>query len=96
MLLEEGFSLLLGAVALGAIHGVEPGHGWPVAASYALDQTNKWLYGFVASFIIGVGHLISSIAMVGVFFTRSLTSVSPRSTSHSRFSIVSISVAQSV
>lgn len=60
--------LLVGAVALGAIHGIEPGHGWPVAASYALDQTNKWLYGFAASFILGVGHLISSIAMVAVFF----------------------------
>lgn len=59
---------MLGAVALGAVHGVEPGHGWPVAASYALDQTNKWLYGFAASFILGVGHLISSIAMVGAFF----------------------------
>jgi hypothetical protein len=64
----DAFGLLLGAVALGVIHGVEPGHGWPVAASYALDQTNKWLYGFAASFILGVGHLISSIAMVGVFF----------------------------
>jgi nickel/cobalt exporter len=60
--------LLIGAVALGAVHGIEPGHGWPVAATYALDQTNKWLYGFAASFIIGVGHLISSLAMVAVFF----------------------------
>ncbi|SFS99794.1 hypothetical protein [Halostagnicola kamekurae] len=64
----DSFGLLLGAVALGAVHGIEPGHGWPVAASYALDQTNKWVYGFAASFIIGVGHLVSSIAMVGVFF----------------------------
>jgi nickel/cobalt exporter len=68
MVLGDAFGLLLGAVALGAIHGVEPGHGWPVAASYALDQTNKWLYGLAASLILGVGHLISSIAMVGVFF----------------------------
>ncbi|WP_312908311.1 hypothetical protein [Natronosalvus caseinilyticus] len=60
--------LFLGAVVLGAIHGIEPGHGWPVAASYALDQTNKWVYGFAASFILGVGHLVSSIAMVGAFF----------------------------
>ena len=60
--------LLVGAVVLGAIHGVEPGHGWPVAASYALGQTNKWVYGFAASLILGVGHLISSIAMVGAFF----------------------------
>jgi nickel/cobalt transporter (NicO) family protein len=68
MLHGESLGLLLGAVALGAVHGIEPGHGWPVAASYALDQTNKWVYGFAASFILGVGHLISSIAMVGVFF----------------------------
>jgi len=68
MLHGDGFSLLIGAVLLGAVHGIEPGHGWPVAASYALGQPNKWLYGFAASFIIGVGHLISSIAMVAVFF----------------------------
>ena len=68
MVSGDTLGLLLGAVALGAVHGVEPGHGWPVAASYALDQTNKWLYGFAASFILGVGHLISSIAMVGAFF----------------------------
>ena len=68
MLHTEAFGLLLGAVALGAVHGIEPGHGWPVAASYALDQSNKWVYGFAASFIIGVGHLISSVAMVAVFF----------------------------
>ena len=68
MLHGEALGLLIGAVALGALHGVEPRHGWPVAASYALDQTNKWIYGFAASLIIGVGHLISSIAMVVAFF----------------------------
>lgn len=68
MLHGEALGLFVGAIALGAVHGIEPGHGWPVAASYALDQTNKWIYGFAASLIIGVGHLISSIAMVGVFF----------------------------
>lgn len=68
MLHNDALSLLLGAVILGAVHGVEPGHGWPVAAAYALDQTNKWLYGFTSSLIIGVGHLISSLAMVAVFF----------------------------
>jgi ABC-type nickel/cobalt efflux system permease component RcnA len=68
MLTNELLGPLAGAIALGVVHGVEPGHGWPVAASYALDQTNKWLYGFAASLIIGVGHLVSSVAMVGVFF----------------------------
>ena len=68
MLHGEALGVLVGAIALGAVHGIEPGHGWPVAASYALDQTNKWVYGFAASLIIGVGHLISSLAMVAVFF----------------------------
>ncbi|MHB9286269.1 hypothetical protein ACKVMT_04425 [Halobacteriales archaeon Cl-PHB] len=64
----EVTGVALGAVALGAVHGLEPGHGWPIAASYALDRTNKWLYGFAASLILGIGHLISSIAMVLAFF----------------------------
>ncbi|RJT04746.1 hypothetical protein [Halococcus sp. IIIV-5B] len=68
MLYQDALGLLVGAVVLGAIHGIEPGHGWPVAATYALDKTNKWFHGFAASLILGVGHLISSIAMVGVFF----------------------------
>ncbi len=68
MLHGDAIGLFVGAIALGAVHGVEPGHGWPVAASYALDRSNKWAYGFAASLIIGVGHLVSSIAMVGVFF----------------------------
>jgi ABC-type nickel/cobalt efflux system permease component RcnA len=68
MLHNEALGVLLGAIALGAVHGIEPGHGWPIAASYALDRTNKWASGLAASLIIGVGHLISSIAMVAVFF----------------------------
>ncbi|MFB6111875.1 MAG: hypothetical protein ABEJ35_04990 [Halobacteriaceae archaeon] len=64
----EAAGLFVGAIALGAVHGIEPGHGWPVAATYALDQANTWLAGLAASVLLGVGHLISSIAMVGVFF----------------------------
>lgn len=68
MLHGEAFGLLVGAAVLGAVHGIEPGHGWPVAASYALDQTNKWVCGFAASFILGVGHLFSSLVMVAMSF----------------------------
>ncbi len=68
MVPADATGLLIGAVILGAVHGIEPGHGWPVAATYALDKSNKWLYGLAASSIIGIGHLVSSIAMVLVFF----------------------------
>ncbi|WP_066415641.1 hypothetical protein [Halorubrum aethiopicum] len=94
MLHNEAASLLVGAVALGAVHGIEPGHGWPVAAAYALDQTNKWLYGFASSLIIGVGHLISSLAMVAVFFYAksyfSLTQVNEPITVIRRFDVAGI------
>jgi len=29
----------LGVVLIGLVHGAEPGHGWPVAASYALNRS---------------------------------------------------------
>ena len=68
MPISDVSGLYLGAILLGFVHGIEPGHGWPVAATYALDQPNKWLHGFAASFLLGFGHLVSSIAMVAVFF----------------------------
>ena len=64
----DALGLFVGPVVLGAIHGMEPGHGWPVAATYALDRTNHVLYGLLASLVIGVGHLVSSLAMVAAFF----------------------------
>jgi nickel/cobalt exporter len=59
---------LVGAVGLGLLHGAEPGHGWPVAATYAMDRSNKWVSGLAASTVLGLGHLVSSIAVVAVFF----------------------------
>jgi nickel/cobalt exporter len=60
--------LLAGAILLGLVHGVEPGHGWPVAAAYAMDRSNAWAAGFAASLLIGIGHLVSSIAVVFAYF----------------------------
>lgn len=45
-----------------------PDHGWPIAAAYALEQSNRWLYGIAAGLILGIGHLFSSIALVGAVF----------------------------
>jgi len=61
--------LALGASAFGLVHGLAPGHGWAIAASYALDKPNKWFYGAASSLILGVGHPISSIAMVLLYFS---------------------------
>jgi len=54
----------LGVVMLGLLHGVEPGHGWPVAMLYSVKKRNPVFSATVSSGIIGMGHLVSSIAVV--------------------------------
>ena len=60
--------LVVAVMGLGVIHGILPDHGWPIAATYALGYDRKWLRGTVAALILGVGHLISSIALVVAYF----------------------------
>jgi len=49
---------------IGLLHGLEPGHGWPAAVLYSVKKRNPVLSASVSSGIIGMGHLISSIAVV--------------------------------
>lgn len=52
---------------IGLLHGVEPGHGWPVAMLYAVGRSNPLAKGFVASCIISFFHMISSLAVVAAY-----------------------------
>ena len=61
-------AVFAGAVGLGLLHGLEPGHGWPLAATYGLARPRRFLAGLGAAVLLGFGHLISSIAVVLVFF----------------------------
>lgn len=54
----------LGVITIGLLHGVEPGHGWPVAVLYSMRKRNPALSAVLSSGILGIGHLISSIAVV--------------------------------
>ena len=54
----------LGVVMLGLLHGFEPGHGWPVAVLYSMKKRNAISSAILSSSVIGIGHLISSIAVV--------------------------------
>ena len=58
-------------IAFGLVHGLEPGHGWPIAALLAFKQKNKFSYGFVASMIISSAHFLSSMVVVGVYYVAS-------------------------
>ncbi|NGM68502.1 ABC transporter permease [Natronolimnobius sp. AArcel1] len=60
--------VVIGVVVIGFVHGVLPDHGWPIAATYALNRQRRLLYGFVAALILGVGHLISSVVLVLAYF----------------------------
>lgn len=53
-----------GVIILGLLHGLEPGHGWPIAFLYSIRKNNPLFYGLVSSFIISFFHFISSIAVV--------------------------------
>jgi len=55
------------AISIGMLHGVEPGHGWPIAAVFALRKRNRWWYGIWAATILAVAHLTSSFAVVAVY-----------------------------
>jgi nickel/cobalt exporter len=68
MLLLDGTApIYVTAVSIGMLHGVEPGHGWPVAAVFALRQRNRWFYGFWAAVILAIAHLTSSFAVVAAY-----------------------------
>ncbi|MDG5819608.1 ABC transporter permease [Natronococcus sp. A-GB7] len=60
--------LVAGVVLIGFVHGVLPDHGWPIAATYALNRNRRWLAGLVAASILGIGHLISSVVLVLAYF----------------------------
>jgi ABC-type nickel/cobalt efflux system permease component RcnA len=49
------------------LHGLEPGHGWLVAAAFALRHRNRWWYGGWAAAILGLAHLTSTFVVVGLF-----------------------------
>ncbi|MFH1031222.1 MAG: nickel/cobalt transporter [Chloroflexota bacterium] len=53
-----------GVAMLGLLHGFEPGHGWPVAVLYSMSKRNAIANATLSSFVIGIGHLVSSIAVV--------------------------------
>jgi len=55
---------LVGVVMIGLLHGLEPGHGWPVAMLYSVRQRKPAFSAIVSSSVIGLGHLVSSIAVV--------------------------------
>jgi ABC-type nickel/cobalt efflux system permease component RcnA len=57
-------AVIISVMFIGFLHGLEPGHGWPVAVLYSIRKDRPWLYGIVTSSIISFFHFISSITVV--------------------------------
>ncbi|HZX61146.1 MAG TPA: hypothetical protein VFF51_05315 [Candidatus Methylomirabilis sp.] len=60
-------SVYFSAILIGLLHGVEPGHGWPVAVAYSLKRERRTWFGLVTSGILAFFHLLSSLAVVVIF-----------------------------
>jgi nickel/cobalt exporter len=58
---------IIGVVVIGLLHGLEPGHGWPLALLYSAKTTRPTFYAFVSSAILSAAHFISSIAVVIIY-----------------------------
>lgn len=62
---------LIGVVAIGLLHGLEPGHGWPIALLYSARTRRPTFYAFISSGIISFFHFVSSIIVVVIYVVAS-------------------------
>ena len=61
----------MGVVAIGLLHGLEPGHGWPVTLLYSARTSRPTFYAFISSGIISFFHFVSSIIVVVIYVVAS-------------------------
>ena len=61
------FGAYIGVGVTGLVHGLEPGHGWPLAVLLSRQKGRSVLYASISALILGLGHLVSSFAVVGVY-----------------------------
>ncbi|MDQ3884624.1 MAG: nickel/cobalt transporter [Thermoproteota archaeon] len=59
--------VLLGVIAFGLLHGVNPSHGWTVAVLYSIRSKRPLFSSVASSSIIAGAHFLSSIAVVLAF-----------------------------
>jgi len=60
-------SVYIRVILIGILHGLELGHGWPVALLYSMRTDKPMYYGFVTSGLISFFHFVSSIAVVAAY-----------------------------
>ena len=63
----EPVTVLLGVIAFGLLHGINPSHGWTVAVLYSIRNKRPLLSSLVSSGIIAGAHFLSSVVVVAGF-----------------------------
>jgi nickel/cobalt exporter len=63
----QEYSIYLGVIVFGLLHGINPSHGWIVAVLYSIRKERKVISSIISSGIIAGGHFISSITVVLAF-----------------------------
>jgi len=63
----QNIIFLLIVLSIGLTHGLEPGHGWPIALIYSVEKEAKYRKAFISSSLISIAHFISSIFSVIVY-----------------------------
>src|SRR5918996_1629760 len=58
------FAVMASMVLFGLSHGLNPSHGWPIAALYSMRSKRPFVSGFISSSIIAGAHFVSSIVVV--------------------------------
>ncbi|UVS68960.1 nickel/cobalt transporter [Nitrososphaera viennensis] len=64
---ETTVVVLMGVIAFGLLHGINPSHGWTVAVLYSIRSRRPLLSSLASSGIIAGAHFLSSIAVVIAF-----------------------------
>ena len=65
---------LIGVIAIGLLHGLEPCHGWPIALLYSVRTRRPTFYAFVSSGIISFFHFSFNRRCAPIFFAYPTTS----------------------
>ena len=64
--------VLLAVAGLAVFHSLEPGHAWPVAGIYALNQERPWRTGVASGLMLSFGHILAAGLFLGAFTVLSL------------------------
>lgn len=74
-MLQSDYMIYLGAMALGALHAFEPGHGKSIIAAYMIGTKGRAIDGIILGFIVTFTHTFSVIILgiIAKFLSQSFT-----------------------